>query len=445
MTQNYPWHFMGFLVLVYLFPYTYTVTNIFWVGRISNDAFAITEQYEIIALAINVLEDFIPVGALVLTAQHFHNNKKIIEILKAGLIIQAALSLSLTVLIIFFNQEFIAMIGTPGSIVNPTREYLLLKSITIPFYIISFTLLMTIKSLKKGKEAFLLVAISIALNILLDLFLISNTPISLQMGVAGVVIAYLITQTVLTVIAVAYLFPLLKITVRSFLTTSWRQEVFPIIGIGGWSGLECAVRMLGLLWILIILNGLGTNEYGGFGIATWILWILLNPIFAIKQGTSILVGNYFSERRYDALLNIVKTSLLVVIVFTLAVVVTGIFWWHHVSLFLNPNPGIVTYSVAAYSGLIIGFIGYGIGLILRSIFIGTGQTRYIFYVGMISNLGIILPFFILVKAGILTPTFPMVMMVFLIACSVDPILVIYWARKVVAGFPAGNDDAAASA
>ena len=433
---------MGFLVLVYLLPYLYTVTNIFWVGRISNDAFAITEQYEFIALAINALEDFIPIGVLALTAQHFHNNKKIIEILKAGLIIQAALSLCLTVLIIFFNQEFIAMIGTPGSIVTPTMEYLVLRSITIPFYLISCTLIVTIKSLQKGKEAFLLIAISIAVNILLDLLLISNTPVSLQMGVAGVVIAYLITQIVLTAIAAAYLFPLLKITIRSFLTTSWRQEVFPIVRIGGWSGLECAIRMIGVVWILIILNGLGTNEYGGFGIATWIFWILLMPIFAIGQGTSILVGNYFSERRYGDLLNIVKTSFLVVLVFILAVVGTGIFWWHHVSIVLNPNPEVAAFSVATYSGLIIGMIGYGIGVILRSIFYGTGQTRYIFYVGMIANVGIILPFFILVQAGILTPTFPMVMMVYLIANFVDPILKIYWARKVVAGFPAENTEAA---
>jgi len=435
---------MGFLVLVYLIPYAYTVTNIFWIGRISMNAFAITEQYEFIALAINALEDFIPVGALALTAQHYHNNKKIIEILKAGMIIQAALSLSLTIIIIFFNQEFIAMIGTPDSIVNPTREYLLLRSITIPFYIISFSLLMTIKSLKKGKEAFILVTISIILNILLDLFLISNTPVSLQMGIAGVAIAYLITQMVLTVIAAAYLFPLLKITIPSFLTTAWRQEVIPLVRIGGWSGLECAIRMIGLVWILIILNGLGTNEYGGFGIATWIFWILLMPAFAIQNGTSILVGNYFSERRYGDLLDIVKTSLLVVTVFTLAIVLTGILWWHHVSFFLNPNPEIVAYSVAAYSGLILGFIGFGIGIILRSIFYGTGQTRYIFYVGMISNVGIILPFFILVQAGILVPTFPMVMMVYLIANFVDPILVYYWARKVMAGFPVGNNDTASS-
>lgn len=436
---------MGFLILVFVIPHIYTLLNIFWIGRISMDAFAITEQNEFTEIAIQVLIASIPAGVLALTAQHYHNRERVIEILKAALILQLALSLFLTALIIIFNQELIALIGTPESIVNPTQEYLLLKAITIPFDMAAYILLITITSLQKGKEAFFLVTISIIVNILLDIFLISSTPFSLQMGIPGVAIANLISQIVLTVIAAAYLFPLLRITIPSLLTVAWRREVIPLFRIGGWSGLETVVRMTGAVWILLILNGLGTDEYAGFGLATWIFWILLMPVFGIGQGTSVLIGNYVSERRYGDILDSMKTSILLVTAFMLAVGLTGILWWHPVSLFLNPNPGIAAFSVAAFLGLIIGFIGYGIGSVLRSIFYGTGQTRYVFYIGIITNLGIILPFFILVKEGILAPTFGMVMVVYLIANIVDPILAFFWARKVVAGFSDGNDAAATSA
>ena len=436
---------MGFLILVFIIPHIYTLLNIFWIGRISMDAFAITEQNEFTEIAIQVLVASIPAGVLALTAQHYHDRGKVIEILKAALILQVALSLLVTIIIIVFNQELMGMIGTPGSIVNPTREYLLLKAITIPFDMVAYILLVTITSLQKGKEAFLLVTISIIVNILLDLILISSTPVSLQMGIPGVAIANLISQIVLTGIAAVYLFPFLRITIPSLLTAAWRREVIPLFRIGGWSGLETVVRMTGVIWILIILNGLGMDEYAGFGLATWIFWILLMPVFGIGQGTSVLVGNYFSERRYRDLLDMVKTSLLVVTGFMLAAGLTGILWWHPVSLFLNPNPGIAAFSFAAFLGLIIGFIGYGIGSVLRSIFYGTGQTRYVFYIGIITSLGIILPFFILVKTGFLAPTFSMVMMVYLVANIADPILAYVWARHVVAGFPVGNNDTAASA
>ena len=52
----------------------------------------------------------------------------------------------------------------------------------------------------------------------------------------------------------------------------------------------------------------------------------------------------------------VKTSLLGVIVFLLAAGLTGILWWHPVVRFLNPNPGIAAFPVAAFLGLIIGKI-----------------------------------------------------------------------------------------
>ncbi|MDO8840768.1 MATE family efflux transporter, partial [Methanocalculus sp.] len=220
----------------------------------------------------------------------------------------------------------------------------------------------------------------------------------------------------------------------------WRKEVIPIFRIGSWSGLEAALQMSGIVLILILLNGLGKDEFAGFGIAIWIFWIALMPIFAIGDGTSILVGNYLGERRFADLVDSLKTSLLLATIFMLLVITAGVLWWDHISLLFNQNPEISAYSLTAFQWLIIGFIGFGTGFILRSIFVGTGQTRYIFYIGIVVNLGIILPFFILVQAGILAATFTMVMMVYLIANIADPILAYLWVRKVISALPQMKPD-----
>ena len=440
MTRHYPWHFMGFIVIAAIVPLIYTLLNLFWIGRISMDAFAITEQFEFFELAIEVMIATIPVGVLALTARYCHNREKIIGIVTAALIFQALISLVLLAIIFFFNQELIGIMGTPDSIVDPTREYLLLRSISIPFDISAFILLTAIRSLQKGKEAFIFITISIIVNILLDLLLISSTPISLHLSISGVAIAYVITQMVLMIMAAAYLFPLIGLTISSLLTTAWRKEVIPIFRIGSWSGLEAALQMSGIVLILILLNGLGKDEFAGFGIAIWIFWIALMPIFAIGDGTSILVGNYLGERRFADLVDSLKTSLLLATIFMLLVITAGVLWWDHISLLFNQNPEIAAYSLTAFQWLIIGFIGFGTGFILRSIFVGTGQTRYIFYIGIVVNLGIILPFFILVQAGILAATFTMVMMVYLIANIVDPILAYLWVRKVISALPQMKPD-----
>lgn len=444
ITSVYPWHFIGFLILAGIIPQIYILSNLFWIGRISTDALAITEQYEFIGTAMEVLQAMIPIGVLALVAQHYHNREKVIEIVKAGLILQITISLIITVIIVFFTQEVTGMIGTPIEIGTLTREYLLLSSIVFPFEAVGYILLVAIKSLQKGKEQLILVTISIVMNIVLDLFLISSTPISLQLGVPGVAIAYLLSKMLLMVMSVAYLIHILKINITSIITTTWRHQVVPLFRIGGWTGLETVVRMIGYVLILAALNELGTDEYGGFGLALSVMWMFFTPVFALGQGTSILVGNYLSEKRYGDLLNIMKTSLVLVTAFALAIAITGIVWWHDVSLFLNPNPEIVAYSDATFTLLIIGFIGFCIGVVLRSIFYGTGQTRYIFYITCITNLGMILPFFALIWTGIITPTFTMVVMVYLIVYIVDPILAFLWARKVVSKFPVVKNDAASS-
>lgn len=418
-----------------LIPKFYDLSNVYWIGRISTDALAITEQYEFIAVTIEIVNEMIPFGILALVAQNYHNREKVIEILKAGLLIQIVFSLIVTGIVVFFTKDFVGTIGTPAEIVNLTTGYLLLKSIALPFEAVAYILLIAIKSLQKGKEALILVTISVIVNMILDLFLISNTSVSLHLGIQGVAIGYVVSKVFLVIISVAYVIHLLHLDIASILKTKWRDHVAPLFRIGGWTGLDSLVRNIGYMGLLLVLNVMGTKEFGGYGLAMWVMWTLLIPVLALGEGTSVIVGNYFGEKRYEDLLNVVKTSMVLVIVIMLAIAGIGVLWWQSLSTFFNPNPDMVTFSVATFWWLIIPYIGFGIGTILRSIFYGTGQTRYIFYIACIINIGMILPFIALIRMGIITASFTSVMMFYMISFLLDPVLAFIWARKVVSEFP----------
>lgn len=435
LTQAYPWHFIGFLILAMLIPKFYELSNIYWIGHISMNALAITEQYEFISVSIEIVNEMIPFGILALIAQNYHNRDKVIEILKAGLIIQVFFSLMVTGIVVFFTKDFVATIGTPVEIINLTTQYLLLKSIALPFEAVAYILLIAIKSLQKGKEALILVTVSVIVNMILDLFLISNTPLSMHLGVQGVAIGYIVSKILLMVMSVAYVMHLLDLDIASIVRTKWRDHVAPLFAIGGWTGLDSLVRNVGYMGLLLVLNVMGTNEFGGYGLAMGVMWTLLIPVLALGEGTNVIVGNYFGEKRYADLLNVVKTSMVLVIVIMLAIAAIGLLWWQPLSTFFNQNPDMVTYSVATFGWLIIPYIGFGISTIFRSIFYGTGQTRYIFYIACIINIGMLLPFIALIRMGIISASFSSVMMFYMISFLVDPFLAFIWARKVVAGFP----------
>ncbi|QYZ78237.1 hypothetical protein E2N92_01730 [Methanofollis formosanus] len=439
ITQAYPWHFIGFLVLAMFIPKLYELTNVYWIGQISFDALAITEQYEFIAVTIEIVNEAIPFGILALIAQNYHDRERVISILKAGLILHVTFALIVTSIVLLFTSEFVSTIGTPVEIVRMTTQYLVLKSVALPFEAVAYLLLIAIKSMQKGREALYLVLVSVILNMILDLFLISNTSLSLHLGIQGVAIGYVISKIALMVISLLYTLHLLHLDWATLASTTWKENVVPLFKIGGWTGLDSLVRNVGYMGLLLVLNVIGTNEFGGYGLAMWVMWTLLIPVLALGEGTSVVVGNYFGEKKYREAKNVVITSMVLVIAIMTAIALIGVLYWENISAFFNPNPEMVKYSTETFWWLIIPYIGFGIGTVLRSVFYGTGQTRYIFYIACFVNIGMILPYVALVKWGLIPATFTSVMMFYMISFLADPVLAYIGVRRVITRvFPANE-------
>lgn len=311
LTKPYPWKFMGFMVLVFLVPKFYDLTNVYWIGKISFQALAITEQYEFLGVSIEVVNEMIPFGVLALVAQNYHDRDKVLRVLKAGLMLQLFFSLSFMVLVLVFLTQFVNTIGTPPEIVETTKLYLGLKGLALPFEALSYLLLIGIKSMRKGKEALYIVIFSVILNMMLDLFLISDRSFSLHMGIRGVVIGYVISKVALTVVSLIYLGRILKIEWLSFFRRlDIRSMVKPVFRIGGWTGADSFIRNLGYMGTLMVLNLIGTNQYGGYGLAMWVMWTLLIPVLALAEGTSVAVGNLYGEKKFNEIWRVILTSVL---------------------------------------------------------------------------------------------------------------------------------------
>lgn len=432
LTDPYPWNFMGFMLLIFIVPKLYDLSNVYWIGRISYEALAITEQFEFVAVLIEIVNETIPFGVLALVAQNYKNKDKILSILKAGLIVQIFFSLLLMFIVVFLNSQFVSTIGTPNEIVETTKTYLILKSVALPFESIAFLLLIGIKSMRKGKEALYLVLFSVILNMSLDLILISDRSFSLHLGIQGVAIGYVISKVTLMIISVVYLAYIMEINWPSFIKeTEFRHMFKPLFKIGGWTGFDSLTRNLGYIGLLMVLNIIGINQFGGYGLAMWVMWTLIIPVLALAEGTNVAVGNLYGERRYDDIKRVIITSMIFAFLIMLLIAFLGIFSWEGISKFFNPNPDMINYSAITFWWLIVPYIFFGVGIVIKSLFIGTGETRYIFYISLIANAGIIAPFVILVKMGLIPSTYNSVMILFFIVFVEDFIVTFIFANRLV--------------
>jgi Na+-driven multidrug efflux pump len=437
--KPYQWSFIGFLILAAFIPKIYELTNTFWVGHISYDALAITEQYEFLSVTIEIVNEMIPFGILALVAQNYHNKEKIISILKSGLILQVIFSSILMSMVVLFTPQFVATIGTPAEIVSLTSNYLLLKAIALPFDSAAVVLLIAIKSMRKGRDVLYLVLSSVILNMTLDLFLISNTNLSLHMGVQGVAIGYVISKIALFIVTAVFTVRILGIKLRSISLSNWNSTARSVFAIGGWTGLDSLVRNVGYILVpLNVLNVIGTNPYGGYELAMTVMWTLIIPVLSITEGTNVVVGNYYGERNHSNIKKVILTSLLLVTIVMAAIAVGGVFFWENLSSFFNQNPVMVNYSTATFWWLIIPYCLFALDNVLKSLFFGTGKTKYIFYISAFCNFVLIIPFWILAKLGILVASFDNVMALFVVVFAIDLVITYVLVRRVLAKINMGS-------
>jgi Na+-driven multidrug efflux pump len=161
------------------------------------------------------------------------------------------------------------------------------------------------------------------------------------------------------------------------------------------------------------------------------MWTVIIPVLAITEGTQVVVGNYFGERNYVNLKKVLITSLILVIVAMAIIAVGGIFFWNGMSTFFNQNPEMVNYSTATFWWLIIPYCLFAVSGILKSVFYGTGKTKYIFYVSAICNFGLIIPFWVLAQLGVIVASFNNVMALFVIVFAADLAITYPLMRKVL--------------
>jgi Na+-driven multidrug efflux pump len=233
--RPYKWGFIGFLILASLIPKIYDLSNTFWIGHISYEALAITEQYEFLGVTIEIVNETIPFGVLALVAQNYRNKEKIISILKSGLVLQLFFSLTLMAIVVLFTPQFVYTIGTPAEIVSLTQKYLLLRAIALPFDAVIVLLLISIKCMRRGRDVLYLQFFSVAINIMLDLFLISNTSVSLRLGVEGAAISYVVSQIATFIVISAVAIRILGVKRASFSFPKWNTITRSIFSIGGWT------------------------------------------------------------------------------------------------------------------------------------------------------------------------------------------------------------------
>ncbi len=429
----YPWSFMGFLFLCMLVPKLYELSWLFWVGRISADALSIAEQQEFLAITIEVINEAAAVGVLSLVARQRGERGHVLGALWAGLCVGLIGSGILAAMLWLAPVFCIKAIGTPPAMVSATCSFLRLKAWGLPFDAAALVLLATLKALGRAKAALSIVVLGTLLNAGLDLWLISDTRFSLHLGITGSALSFVVTKMGVCVLAAALCRSVLQIRLSDVfrgLKSAWPG----FLSAGGWAGMDSLIRNVGYAMLLTVLNALGAQAFAGYGLAMTVIWTGILPVLALTEGTNILVGTLYGLRRYREIDRTLAVSLFLVLGTMGVLILLGLSHWRDAAGFLNPHTEVVNASGQVFWALAFAYVLFALSQILKSLFVGTGQTVNLFLVSVLVNGLLVIPYVIGVRWSGKSPQFGATMQVFGAAMILDFVLTSALAWRVRRAF-----------
>jgi Na+-driven multidrug efflux pump len=432
LLRDYPWGFMCYLILALLIPRVYSMVNTFWVGHIDYSSLAIAEQYEFMGITIEIVNETIPFGVLALVAQNYRDRNAVVRQLMAGLGLQLVLSTALAIIIILNISSFVDLIGTAPELVLRTESYLSLRALALPFSSLTLLLIVGLKSMDRARLALLIITVNVAVNMTLDIFLVSPLPYSLQLGLQGVAQGYLISNVVYCSLAAIAVFRTLQVRRQEWGLGPLRSETKPLIRVGGWTGIDSFVRNFFYFFVLQILNYMGPNQFAGFQLFQKLMWTALIPVIAIADGTSIRVGNYLkTDKASYRIPRLLKVSAFLGFSIISGFGLLGLVAINAMGYAFTSNPEVVSYCSIMFAWQIIPYILFAMAMNLRGLFFGTGKTFNILLISLVLNLAIILPFFVLMNSAILPQVYESVMLMFVLVDFVDILITYALVRRLL--------------
>lgn len=226
------------------------------------------------------------------------------------------ISLLLMIIFFIFKTPLLELFGANKIILPLASEYLNVIILGIPFYIIGFSLMATIRSEGNPKRAALILIMSCVINIVLDPIFIFG----LGLGIKGAAIA-----TVLSYLAVfIYVFYYYSIG-KSNLKLKWTylkpelSLIKPILLFGLSTSLVQLITALIQVLFNRSLAYYGTPlSIGAFTTVTTITNLALMPAVGINQGSVPIIGYNYGQKRYDRVkLTFIQGTLAATVIFTI--------------------------------------------------------------------------------------------------------------------------------
>ena len=384
------------LLVLGLCPTIYTTLRVFFIGQLPGEwSYSIAGQLSWVNLLYEVLSEAIILPLFFFIGQVLTDKKEFTNRVKTGLLVSFGLYSVLSVLIVVFAKGLLRFMAADASIIDASAMYIRIESVANVFNLLFSFVLVALVTLGKDKYVYILTGAKLVLSVLLDTFMTSTLPFSLNLGINGIAYTNIIVNLILFAVTTVLL---AKEGVRVFsrepISFGWMRNFFKI---GGISGVESLVRNVAyMLMISRMVNMVG--EQGTYWVANNFIWgWLLLPILQLGELIKREVGTDRESVRKNTLGYFGITAAVCLL------------WCASIPLWKPFMSTVLGYSdVDKLFELVIVLLGFyvlfAIQNVFDSTFYGLGKTNYMLFESIVTNSLFYGGAFILYLTGVWTPS-----------------------------------------
>jgi Na+-driven multidrug efflux pump len=426
------WTFSKFFVSAIIPPLADNIIPLFFTGNIPDEsALALAGQFIFISIILEVIQEGVVNSLFHFVGKSYDQNRlKALQAFKLSLAILLVLGSLLTLAILLLTPQFVKVIDTPESIAEATRTFLYTSSFSFPMFLLNAAfnnyLLITTSS-------FIVVSqfTSVVFSFCINLFLFGVQDWSFHWGIESLGHYKVIQATVNLTISFVFFLIVEKINPFYFIVTvpllrDLRSNFRVFFNVSWGNFGDSAIRNFFYFMVTLkFVNNLGEDESGAWNLLNSIVWgLLLVPCYAVANYVKVEVGH---ESNRTKVRKIAKESALCVFAWLLIIsVVAGSMWPRIAEFFGKSNQDVQNLSTTMFYHVGWIFIVFACNNAMDGLFFGTGQTQYVFYQSLITNMVVYFVPWILYLFDILQPTYWWVVGLYIGGMLVDFCLTSYF-------------------
>lgn len=401
-------------------PSIYMTVRIFFLGQMPNEwGVNIASQLQYVNLFYEVIQEALILPLFFIMGKVVHDKYEFQNRAKSGLLITALIYFFASLIIVIFARQIVVFMAQDQSLVSSTVNYIRLETFAALFSTLARFIMLVLILMKKDKLMYIILGFQMVTTIVLDTFLVSSLPFSLNLGVNGIAITNIFVNIMMLIIAFALLRKEgVNIFSKDKMKFDWLKDWFRV---GKYSGLESLLRNLAFSLMIIRMVNL-VSEQGNYWIANNFIWSwLLLPGLALAD----LVKQEISENK-DNIRTKTFGYLMLTTIFALVWLLSIPLWKPFLQHVLNVSEYETVFNIVLIqSGFYITFLFNS--CIFDSTFYGRGKTNYMLIQSIIIDGVYYGTMFILYLTGVFVPTLLGISLMFGIGMTLDfiPTMIIY--------------------